>query len=140
MQDWVKSQKTAPNLVEYFVKTVKMSLLICRKRSLAGQQAWQDGNCSRPNGAKPMSLYGYAGSARKYAVRPGRPRGRAGKSDGGVQRGAGGAHCGLAGLLDVPFIQAGQPHGDALAPETHAAFQFDLAAHVESRRPRQAGT
>ena len=35
------------------------------------------------------------------------------------------------GLLDMPLVQAGKPHGDPFPPEAHAALQFCFAAHVE---------
>ena len=38
------------------------------------------------------------------------------------------------GLLDMPFVQAGQAHGDALAAEAHGALDFRFAAHMESLR------
>ena len=34
-------------------------------------------------------------------------------------------------LLNVPFVQAGQPHGNISPPKPHAAFQQCFAAHVE---------
>ena len=52
-----------------------------------------------------------------------------------IQFGFGGANCRFVRLLDVPFIQTRQPHGNTLPAEAHAAFQFCLSAHVESPGP-----
>lgn len=43
----------------------------------------------------------------------------------------GGADGILVRLLNVPFVQAGQPHGNIDPPKPHTAFQQCFAAHVE---------
>ena len=48
-----------------------------------------------------------------------------------VYGGSGGPDCLDIGLLDMPFVQSRQTHGDTLPAEDHAAFQLHLAAHVE---------
>ena len=49
------------------------------------------------------------------------------------------AHIGVGvGLLDMPFVQPGQAHGDTLAAEGHTAFQQRFAAGMERPRPGQA--
>ena len=49
-----------------------------------------------------------------------------------VKNSACGGDSGFTGLLNVPFIQSGKPHGNAVPAEDHTAFHFGLAAHVES--------
>ena len=54
-------------------------------------------------------------------------------------RSLGGGHRGGVGLLDVPLVQTGQAHRDALAAEAHTAFPQGLAAGVEGPCPGQCG-
>ena len=51
--------------------------------------------------------------------------------------GLGSAHGVGVGLLDMPFVQPGQAHGDTLAAEGHTAFQQRFAAGMERPRPGQ---
>ena len=43
-------------------------------------------------------------------------------------------NCGLAGLLDMPFVQAGQSHGNIRTSKQHPALHFGFAAHVKRDR------
>ena len=51
---------------------------------------------------------------------------------------SGGADVFFAGLGNVPFVKAGDAHGDALPTEDHAAFNVGFAAHVERTGLREA--
>ena len=42
-----------------------------------------------------------------------------------------------AGLLNVPFVQPGKAHRNPFSAETHPAFQFDFAAHMEGTGLRE---
>ena len=54
-----------------------------------------------------------------------------------VQHLARGTHGRCIRLLDMPLVQTGQPHGNALAAEHHPAFQFHFPTHVVSPCARQ---
>ena len=48
-----------------------------------------------------------------------------------VHGGPGGPDCLDIGLLDMPFVQSRQAHGDSFPPKAHAAFYFGFSAHME---------
>ena len=57
----------------------------------------------------------------------------------GVQHLAGGTDIIHAGLLDVPFVQTGQTHGNTLPAEQHSTFNFNFSAHMEGPDLGEAG-